>query len=265
MAMQINTNISALDAQRTIQKSQAALSKTMQRLSSGMRINKAADDAAGLGISDKFQSQIRQYQQDSNSLQSGYNMMQTADGGLSQQNNVLARVRELAVQATNGTLTDGQRNSINAEAQQMLEEINTTAQNTEFNGQKVLEGVTTTLTSNGQSAKIDASNAATLGIVGVDLSTQAGAQSAIDTINSASTKLNANRTQLGAQMNKYESSINQLGTSILNATASDSQIRDADIAQETANMARNQILSQASISSMAMSNFSSQAALSLLR
>lgn len=266
MGLSINSNIPALGAGRQAQKSAGLLSKTLKQLSSGLRINQAADDAAGLAIAERFSTQIRAGQVEVNSLQSGINVIQTAEGGLGVQQDAVQRLRELSLQAANGTLSDENREAINLEAQQILDQIGDVANDTEFNGQNLLaEDTTIDLgTQGGGQINITESTPDSLGIAAIDLSTAAGATAAANQADVALAQISQGQAALGAQQNRLSSAINQRETAILAAQESESQIRDLDVAAAATELTRNNLLLQGSISTLLQSNINSQSAVRLL-
>ncbi len=266
MGLRINANIPAVNANRQTDKATQTLAGSLRQMASGLRINRAADDAAGLAIADRFRTQIRQGQEEINNLQTGYNYAQTADGGLEVQQQALQRLNDLATQAANGTLTADQRNAINTEAQQVMGEINDVAANTQYNGQAMLnQNTTVDVGAGGAQVNVAASNAAALGINGIDLSTADGARAAMDTLNTAGSRLDQNRAGLGAQMNRFESAINQRQTGVENAAAAESLIRNADLSRVLIDRTRGQVLQQTGLAALIQSNVGQQSALSLLR
>ncbi len=266
MGMRINTNLPALNAQRNTQNANGILTSALRQLASGRRINRAADDAAGLALAEQFNTQARQGRVEINSLQQGVNYAQTAEGGLGVQQQATQRLRELAVQASNGTLTDDQRAAINTEAQQLLDQVGDIAEDTEYNGQQVLASNTSVdLGTEGDlSVNINASTTASLGIDTVDLSTAEGAAAAIDTLDTALQRIDQNRASLGAQVNRFESAIAQREVGVENALASESAIRDADLARTVIEQTRGQLLLRGGIGALVQSNVTPQAALGLL-
>ena len=267
MGLRINQNIPALNARRQTGINSRALERNLNALSSGLRINRAADDAAGLAISERFRSQVRQYTVEAGNLQSGVNAIQTAEGGLDVQQDAVQRIRELAVQAANGTLSDDDRAALNQEAQQLLEQIDTTAEGTEFNGTQLLNGDGTPVslgTQAGDEFTIEQSTTATLSIDGVDLSTQEGAAAALEQLDGASSQISQNRANLGAQQNRIEQGISSRELTAQNLQESESAIRDLDVARATTEQVRNQILLQASVSALAQGNVIPQTAAQLL-
>ena len=276
MGLRVNTNIAALGASRTLRGTTNDLNRSLERLSSGLRINRARDDAAGLAIAEGFRSVVRGSVVAQRNAQDGIAFVQTADGALEVTAGILQRMRELAVQAANGTLDDDNRGSLQEEVAQLLEQINDIAENTEFNGVQVLNSVATTTLQvgafEGQTLDVTpvVATANALGVDGVDISTQAGAQTAITTINEALNgggavdSVNELRATLGAQQNRLEFTVTTLQIQEENSAFSESQIRDADIARETIDFTRNQILVSAGTSILAQSNVIPQTALQLL-
>lgn len=271
MGLRINTNTAALNAGRTLRTSTLDLNKSLQRLSSGLRINRAADDAAGLAIAEGFRAQVRGTQVAARNSQDGVSLVQTAEGSLSETQNILQRVRELAVQSANGTQSTNNRVAMNTEVRQLLGQIDSIALDTEFNGIRVLSATqTVTLQSGynpGQTLAITVTGAKTndLGISTVQVSTMALAVSAISTLDIALQSVSTLRSTFGAYQNRLEFTINTLAIQEENAAASESAIRDADIAQETIRFTRNQILVSAGTSVLAQANVVPQTALMLLR
>ncbi len=270
MGLRINTNVSALNASRTLRGSTLSLNKTLERLSSGLRINRAADDAAGLAIAEGFRSQVMGTSMAQRNSQDGVSLVQTAEGALSESHSILQRIRELAVQASNGTQSTANRLAINNEVSQLLGQIDDIALRTEFNGIKVLSASqTVTLqagayTSQTLSIAVTGAKSNDLGVNNVVVSTMAGAVSAISTIDNAIASVSTLRSTLGAYQNRLEFTMNTLAIQNENASSSESAIRDADIAQETIKFTRNQILVSAGTSILAQANVVPQTALQLL-
>jgi flagellin len=277
MSLTIQTNVLSLNAQRNLNVSQAALSKSMQRLSSGLRINSAADDAAGLAISQNMNAQVTSMNQASRNANDGVSMVQTAEGSLNETSNILVRMRELATQSATGTVGSTERGYINKEFQALSSEIDRISNATEFNGTKLLNG---SLSTNGVTLQVGARNttnadqinvkignasATGLSIASVDLSSASGARSALDTLDTAIQSVSSLRANLGTAQNRLTSTINNLQVAVENTSASMSRIKDVDVASESANMTRANILVQAGTSILAQANQSPQAALSLLR
>lgn len=271
MGLRINTNVPALNAARVLRRSTLDLNKTLERLSSGLRINRAADDAAGLAIAEAFRSIVRGSNVAQRNAQDGVSLVQTAEGALSETTNILQRIRELAVQAANGTQSDSNRSAINTEVQQLLEQIDKIATQTEFNGIYMLNAAQSVILQvgaySGQVLTIAFNGAKTndLGVNAINVATQTGAVAAIATIDSAIKSVNTLRATLGAYQNRLEFTINTLAIQEENSAASESAIRDADIALETVRFTRNQILVNAGTAVLAQSNVVPQTALQLLR
>ncbi|WP_082233356.1 flagellin [Halobacillus massiliensis] len=349
--MRINHNIAALNTHRQLGSANQAQQNSMEKLSSGLRINKAGDDAAGLAISEKMRGQIRGLDQASRNAQDGISLIQTAEGALNETHSILQRMRELAVQSSNDTNTDTDRAELQKEVNQLAEEITRISENTEFNTQNLLGGdfsgkfqigansdqnidlsigamdsqslsvgekftisegaeAGDTLTygagdstatweaaiklGDDISVAQDGSELATeddvqaagyydddsgeivltaseklannaAGVIGLDISSQSAADSAITTINSAIETVSAQRSELGAYQNRLDHTINNLGTSSENLTAAESRIRDVDMAQEMMNQTRNSILGQASQAMLAQANQLPQGVLQLLQ
>ncbi|HEY8353596.1 MAG TPA: flagellin [Methylophilaceae bacterium] len=270
--MRINHNISALNTYRQLALNNTAVSKSLEKLSSGLRINRAGDDAAGLAISEKMRAQIRGLEMATKNAQDGISLIQTAEGALNEVHAILQRMRELAVQAANDTNTDDDRSALQNEIDQLIQEINRIAQNTEFNTKTLLDGTATGIVfhigaNEGQNITLDISDmqAAALGVSGLDISTQANADTAITTIDDAIKKVSEERAKLGAYQNRLEHTINNLGTAAENLTAAESRIRDVDMAKEMMEFTKNNILVQAATAMLAQANQTPQAVLQLLR
>jgi len=270
MGLRINTNVAALNTSRVLRNSTADLNKSLERLSSGLRINRAADDAAGLAIAESFRSQVNGSQVAQRNAQDGVSLVQTAEGALSETTNILQRIRELAVQAANGTQSTDNRVALNNEVRQLLQQIDDIALDTEFNGIRVLSAnQTVTLqtgpfTSQVLGVAVGGAKTGDLGVSTVAISSVALAVSTISTIDRAINSVNALRSDLGAIQNRLEFTISTLSIQEENAAASESAIRDADIAQETIQFTRNQILVSSGTSVLAQANIVPQSALQLL-
>jgi len=280
MALVINTNVASLNAQRNLGTSQISLNRSMQRLSSGLRVNSAKDDAAGLAISDRMTSQIRGLNQAVRNANDGISMAQTAEGALQETTNLLQRMREIAVQSANDTNTSSDRASLDAEFQQLKEEIDRISNTTAFNNQVLLSGG---FDGSGNAAifhvganasqiislNIAAASTGALGsgtfVANLSVTSLVAANDAIKFIDSAIADVDTIRGDLGAVMNRLESTIANLSNVAENITASRSRILDADIAQETSAMTKNNILQQAGVSVLAQANQTPQLALSLLQ
>ena len=269
--MRINNNVSALNAWRNLYANDTSLTKSMEKLSSGYRINRAADDAAGLAISEKMRAQVSGLNMAIKNAQDGISLIQTAEGALNEIQVMIRRIRDLAVQSANDTNTDEDRANLQAEVTQLLEEIDRIATTTQFNGMELLDGSFTdkvfhiganadqTLT-----VQIGDMQAGTLGINAIDISTQAGAESAIPLLDTALDTVSSQRSDLGAVQNRLEHTINNLQVAAENLTAAESRIRDVDVALETTNFVKNQILVQAATAMLAQANVKPQSVLQLL-
>lgn len=277
--MIINHNMNALNAHRNMTMNTTTAGKSMEKLSSGLRINRAGDDAAGLAISEKMRAQVRGLDQASRNSQDGISLIQTAEGALNETHNILQRMRELAVQGANDTNVKDDRDQIGKEIKQLQEEINRIADQTEFNTQKLLNtntGAGTLIFQVGankdQSIKLDIANmtAGSLGVsatnVKIDNTTTATTISnAISTINKAINTVSTERAKLGSVQNRLEHTIANLNTSSENLTAAESRIRDVDMAKEMMAFSKNNILNQAAQAMLAQANQQPQGVLQLLR
>jgi flagellin len=278
MAMTINTNIVSLNAQRNLSKSTAALAKSVEKLSSGLRINHAADDAAGLAISTTLKAQTRSINQAIRNANDAVSMLQTAEGGLAEMGNILLRMRELAEQAANESLGSAERGYLNDEYLALKSEINRISDVTEFAGSKLLDGTLSAGVNFQIGFKNTVNDRLTLTIADTDaeslglntenansISTAAVAQSALAVLDaSAIAIISSRRGSLGALQNRLEYTISNLQTAAENYTAANSRIEDADFAAETAAYVRNQILMQAGTAVLAQANVLPQQALTLL-
>lgn len=272
MGLVVNNNIPALNTSRILRRSTADLNKSLQRLSSGLRINRAADDAAGLAISESFRSRVRGLAVAQRNAQDGISLVQTAEGALSEITNILQRIRELAVQSANGTNSNQNRVDLDAERAQLTTQIDAIANNTEFNNIALLNNTTAITLQVGpdaaQTLALAGVNALTTGpsvaISGASIATEANARTAITTLDTAITNVSSLRATFGAQQNRLEFTINTLAIEEENVAASESAIRDANIAAETIQFTRNQILVTAGTSILAQANVLPQTALQLL-
>ncbi|MBS2022171.1 MAG: flagellin FliC [Deltaproteobacteria bacterium] len=276
MSFTIRSNVSSMTAQRNLESTQMELSSSLSKLSSGMRITKAGDDAAGLGISVNLESQIKSYSQASRNANDGISVVQTAEGALNESTNILTRMRELAMEASSDGVGATQRGYINTEATELTSELDRIANSTEYNGTKLLNGTGTTLdfqvgirnvAANDRISvtTVDATSATLFGGAAPDLSTKAGAQGALATIDSALDAVSTARATLGAVGNRLNSAVATIATASENLSAADSRIRDVNVAEETSNMSRLQVLVQAGVSVLAQANQVPQAALKLLQ
>jgi flagellin len=270
--MVVQHNLRAMNSNRMLGLTQTTQSKSTEKLSSGYKINRAADDAAGLAISEKMRRQIRGLTQASENAQDGISCVQTAEGALNEVHDMLQRMNELAVQAANGTNMSEDREYLQLEVDQLVSEINRVADTTTFNEQKLLDGNFTGVglqvgseSGNTISLDIDKMNAEGLSVNNVSISTVSGASSAITSIKSAITTLNKQRAELGAVQNRLEHTINNLDNVVENTTAAESQIRDTDMANEMVKYSNNNILAHAGQAILAQSNQANQGVLSLLQ
>jgi flagellin len=273
--MSVVSNLSSLNAQRHLNQTQNRLNQNIERLSSGLRINRAADDASGLAISDQLRTQVKGLSQASRNSNDGISLIQTAEGALNEVFGVLNRMRELLVQASNeGTMDTTQRGYLAQEFSLLESELDRIVSVTEYNGQKLVDGSISTGVSfqvgmrNTSNDRISVSLASvtgtSLGMNDETLTSSTGAQAAITAIDLAIQTINTQRGTLGATQNRLEMTISNLGSMRENLQAADSRIRDVDVAEETAAMSRNQILSQAGTSVLAQANQLPQSALSLI-
>lgn len=276
MGLRIATNISSINAQRTLGSTNRETQKAMAQLSSGSRITKAADDAAGLSISENLKSHIRGYQQAGRNAADGISMVQTAEGGLGEISNILTRFRELGVQAASDTVGDEERGFINKEVQQLKDEAQRIAKSTRFGKTQLLDG------SGGRfDFQVDVNNddfndrigydageqnatVSNLGVDGIDFSSKEGAREALDVLDKAQTQVNGYRANLGAIQNRLISTGENISVAVENLSAANSRIRDTDVAQASADLAKSQILNTAAVSVLAQANQNGAGALKLL-
>ena len=280
MALSVLTNVASLNAQRNLAQSTEMLSASIGRLSSGQRINKAGDDAAGLGISEALKSSVRSISQAQRNANDGVSMSQVAEGAMSEMQGIVSRMRELSVQSANSTLGATERGYIQTEFGQLRNEINRISSVTEFNGQKLIDGSAST----GLSFQVGIKNTAndriamsitklttsTLGstslhLASASLSTVTNARNAMGAFDKAIQQLSGARAKVGAVQNRMNVTISNLASSHENLSAANSRIRDVDVADETASMTKAQILSQAGLAVLSQANQLPQSALSLLR
>ncbi|MCB0386258.1 MAG: flagellin FliC [Bdellovibrionales bacterium] len=276
MGLTVSTNISSIAAQNTLSRSQRAMDKSFTQLASGSRITKAADDAAGLSISETLKSTIRGYTQAQRNANDGISMVQVAEGGLGEISNILTRMRELGVQAASDTVGDVERGFIDKEVQQLKAEIQRIAESTRFGSTKLLDG-------SGEefSFQVDIGNddfqdrinfdssaqvatTSELGVDGFEFSDKAGAREALEVLETAQRTVNGHRANLGAIQNRLISTTENLGVAVENFSAANSRIRDTDVAQSSAELSRNNILLNASIGVLAQANQTPAAALKLI-
>jgi flagellin len=277
MAMTVNTNMAALGAANTLNSTQNSLSQTLARVSSGLRVTKAADDAAGSAVATNLATKARSGNQAIRNSNDGISVIQTAEAATKEVVSILDRMRELAVQSSSETLDDGERTYIDSEYGELADEIERISQATEFNDIALSDGTNTTLTvqvgiSGGTSSQIDitlgdlqvTSLGVDTGTGGVDLSSATTAQSAISTIDTALDSVNTIRASYGATQNRLGSAINNMTAYTESLTAAASQIRDADYAHETAEMTRLQVMQQAGVAALGQARGMNQSVLSLL-
>lgn len=277
MGLRINTNVQSISSQRMLGITKRNLNSNLRKLSSGERITRAADDAAGLAISEKLKAQIRSIRQAKRNADDGISLIQTAEGGLSEVSNIIIRLRELAVQAASDTVGNTERGFSDIEFQQLKEEIQRISLSSEFNGKKLLDG-----TSGLVEIQVGANNnpfndrlrydgtdiVATLDALGLgaeSVNSKLGAQNALKALDDALVRVNGSRANLGALQNRLQSVIQNLGVTEENFSEANSRIRDVDVAAETADMTKNNILNQAGISVLAQANQAPNFALQLLQ
>ncbi|WP_326910393.1 flagellin Hag [Sedimentibacter sp. MB31-C6] len=273
--MRIQHNINALNSLRQLGMNNSNTGKNLEKLSSGYRINRAGDDAAGLAISEKMRGQINGLEMASKNAEDGISLIQTAEGGLNETHAILQRMRELAVQSSNGTYDDDvDRANIQKEVEALTTEIDRIANSTKFNGKAVIDGTMTSLSlqigANGTSAEavslaITSMSADGLGVSTISVSTIALATAAISTIDAAINEVSGTRADLGALQNRLEHTINNLGVTSENLTAAESRIRDVDMAKEMMQYTKNNILTQAAQAMLAQANQQPQGVLQLLQ
>lgn len=276
MGLRINTNVASINGQRNLRSTNIDMRKAMERLSSGYRINHAGDDAAGLAISENLKAQIRGYNMNVRNSEDGISLVQVAEGGLTETGNILIRLRELAIQASSDTLGPDERGFLDVEYQQQVQELERISQATEFNKIKLLNGtgqvydiqVGIRNTSGVDRITFDGTKAdgtvKGLGLEGMGVKEKELSQSSLAVIDAAIQKVSAARADFGALQNRLQSTINNLGVSVENLSSANSRIRDADIASESAEMTRNNIMVQSGVSVLAQANQVNSMALKLL-
>lgn len=276
MGLRINTNVASLQAQGSLSKVNKESQESFSKLSSGTRITKAADDAAGLAISEKMKAEIRSAQQANRNANDGISLVQVAEGGLNETSSILVRMRELAIQSSSDTVGDSERGMADLEYQQLKSEMDRISQVTEFNGKKLLDGSGEKLEFQVGTGSDDFqdrigldpttlnSSISSMGVEGVDITTKESAQGSLQSLDSAVEKISGQRAVLGSLQNRLTSTSNNLQVYAENMSAANSRIRDVDYADETAKQARNQILTAAGTSVLAQANMSSQSALKLI-
>jgi len=276
MGFRITTNIASINAQRNLSDSQSKIAGSMAQLASGSRINKAADDAAGLAISENLKASIRSTRQANRNAQDGVSLVQVAEGGLNEISNIIIRLRELGIQAASDTVGDTERSFLNKEVEQLKEEMQRIASVTTWGDTKLLDGSSPNfdfqvgIRNNEFEDRITfkaSENVATLdalGLTDIDYTSKEGAQTALAKLDEAQTRVNGMRANLGALQNRLTSTITNLSVAEENLSAANSRIRDTDIAAATAEMTRNNILLQASTATLAQANMKDQLALKLI-
>ena len=273
--MRINQNINSINALRNLSVNEMGQSKSLEKLSSGFRINRAADDAAGLTISEGLRSQVGGLKVAMRNAQDGISVVQTAEGALSEVTSILQRMRDLSVQAANsGAEGAGAATAIGDEITQMSAEVDRIASTTQFNGVALLDGnftgktfqVGANVTSNDQiSVTVGAMSAASLGVDALDMSDATTAGAAVTAIDAAIATVSGERSKLGAVQNRFEHTISNLGVAVENLSASESRIRDTDMAAEMSQLSKHQVLQQAGTAMLAQANSSTQSVLKLLQ
>ncbi len=274
MGLRVNTNVASINAQRNLANVNERLSGNFRRLATGLRVSTAADDAAGLAISERLKAQIRSAEQNKRNANDGISLVQTAEGAMNEVSNILVRLRELSIQASNGTVSPADRETLDEEFQSLINEVQRIGSSTEFNNIKLLDGSSSSVSFQvgfGTTAGTDTINvtlsptlSTSLNLNTLDIGSGGNTTLAISQIDAAINSVSSLRGKLGAVQNRLNSTINNLGTRVENLSSANSRIRDVDVAFETASLTRNSILQQASISILAQANSAPQSALSLI-
>ncbi|HXH31634.1 MAG TPA: flagellin [Bacteriovoracaceae bacterium] len=276
MGLRINTNVASLSAQRALGITKNNLDSNLRKLSSGERITRASDDAAGLAISERLRANIRGLRQAKRNSDDGISLIQTAEGGLNEISNIIIRLRELSVQAASDTVGEKERGFSDIEFQNLLEEVQRISQGSEFNGKKLLDGTGGLVEiqvgihndPTNDRIKYDSSSTdatlETLGLTGEQISSKEGAQMSLSKLDEALVRINGTRANLGALQNRLQSASNTIAITEENFSAANSRIRDVDVASETADMAKNNILQQAGVSVLSQANQAPNTALKLI-
>jgi flagellin len=274
MGLRVNTNVASINAQRSLSAVSERLGGNFRRLSTGLRISTAADDAAGLAISERLRSQVRSLEQAKRNANDGISFVQTAEGALNEVSSILIRLRELAIQSSNGTVSDQDKATLDEEFSSLVSEVDRIGQSTEFNGIKLLDGSSSSVSFQvgfGTTAGIDtlsvslsAALSTSLALDSLDIGSTGSTTTALTNIDSAINSVSSLRGSLGAVQNRLGSTINTLAITSENLSAAESRIRDVDVAYETAQLTRNNILQQAAISILSQANQQPQSALQLL-
>ncbi|EQC43476.1 flagellin [Bacteriovorax sp. Seq25_V] len=277
MGLRINTNVASLNAQRNLSTTRIGMQQSLEKLSSGQRINRAGDDAAGLAISENLKAQIRGLGQAERNAEDGISLVQIAEGALGEVSNIMIRLRELSVQAASDTIGATERKFLNVEFEQLTSEVDRIANSTEFNRVPLLNGtgavfdiqigtrndpISDRLTFDASSADV---NVAALGLNLASVADKISAQNSLSSIDQAIVSVSGIRADFGALQNRLQSTINNISTSIENLSAANSRVRDTDIAAETANLTKQNILMTAGTSVLAQANSSTKNALSLIQ
>jgi flagellin len=275
MGLRVNTNVASINAQRNLSAVTDRLGNNYRRLSTGLRISTAADDAAGLAISERLRSQVRSLEQAKRNANDGISFVQTAEGALNEVSSILTRLRELAIQSSNGSVSNQDKETLDEEFQSLVSEVNRIGRSTEFNGIKLLDGSASTVsfqvgfgTTSGidtLSVSLSAALSTTLALNSLDIGSGGATTTAISNIDAAINTISSLRGSLGAVQNRLGSTINNLAVQVENLSAAESRIRDVDVAYETAQLTRNNILQSASISVLSQANSQPQSALQLLQ
>ena len=274
MGLRVNTNVASINAQRNLGAVTDRLSGNYRKLSTALRISSASDDAAGLAISERLRSQVRSLDQAKRNANDGISLVQTAEGALNEVSSILVRLRELAIQASNGSVSNQDKDTLNEEFTSLVSEVNRIGSSTEFNGIKLLDGSSSSVSFQvgyGTTAGIDTlavslspALSTSLSLQSLDIGSGGTTTTAISNIDDAINTISSLRGSLGAIQNRLGSTINNLAVTTENLSAAESRIRDVDVAYETAQLTRNNILQQASLSVLSQANAQPQSALRLL-
>jgi flagellin len=277
VGLRINTNVASLNAQRNLRGTRLSMNKSLEKLSSGQRINRAGDDAAGLAISENLKAQVRGLKQAERNAEDGISLVQIAEGALSEVSNILIRLRELGVQAASDTIGSTERKFLNVEFEQLTSEVDRIANSTEFNRVPLLNGtgavfdiqigtrndpISDRLTFDASSADV---NVAALGLNLASVADKISAQNSLSSIDQAIISVSGIRADFGALQNRLQSTVNNIAVSVENLSAANSRVRDTDIAAETAELTRNNILMSAGTSVLSQANASTRNALNLIQ
>ncbi|PIP92958.1 MAG: flagellin FliC [Bdellovibrio sp. CG11_big_fil_rev_8_21_14_0_20_39_38] len=277
MGLRINTNVASLNAQRNLRGTRLAMNQSLEKLSSGQRINRAGDDAAGLAISENLKAQVRGLKQAERNAEDGISLVQIAEGALAEVSNILIRLRELSVQAASDTIGPTERKFLNVEFEQLTSEVDRIANSTEFNRVPLLNGtgavfdiqigtrndpISDRLTFDASSADV---NVAALGLNLASVADKISAQNSLSAIDQAIISVSGIRADFGALQNRLQSTVNNIAVSVENLSAANSRVRDTDVASETAELTRNNILMTAGTSVLAQANSATKNALTLIQ